>query len=90
MAYGGMAMISRMGGFEHWPWAYQGYLVLLYTPPVLMILPRLYHKRLIRNGQLDVARERRLALWQDWLFIALMTAIVGGISASMVWKSVLI
>jgi hypothetical protein len=89
MAYGGMAMVSQMGGLESQRWAYHGYLFLLATPPILMIIPRLYHKRLIRNGQIDVARERRLALWQDWLFIALMTAIVGAMSASMVWKSVL-
>jgi hypothetical protein len=89
MAYGGMAMVSQLGGLESHRWAYHGYLFLLATPPILMIIPRFYHKRLIRNEQVDVVQERRMALWQDWLFIALMTAIITALSASMVWKSVL-
>jgi hypothetical protein len=88
MAYGGMAMVQQLGGMEAQRWAYQGYMFLLVTPPILMLIPRFYHKRLIKNGLLDVGRERRKALWQDWLFIALMTAVIGVMSASMVWKTV--
>ena len=86
MAYGGMSMVSRMGGFEHWPWAYQGYLMLLYTPPVLMIIPRFYHKRLIKNSAVRIEREKRLAFWQDWSFVVVMTLVMGYLVASMVRK----
>jgi hypothetical protein len=89
MAYGGMAMAHQLGGLEAQRWAYHGYLFLLATPPVLMIIPRFYHKRLIKNVQINVAVERRKALWQDWIFITLMTAIIGATSASMVWKTVI-
>lgn len=86
MAYGGMAMASRMGGFERWPWAYQGYLMLLYSPPVMMIIPRLYHKRLIKNAHVHIEREKRLAFWQDWSFIAVMTLFMGYLTTSMLRK----
>jgi hypothetical protein len=87
IAYGGIAMITHLGGLESQPWAYQGYLALLYSPIVLMITPRLYHKRLIKNPDVDIDRERRLAFWLDWSFIA-VTALGGGaLAASMVWKT---
>ena len=85
-AYGGMAMVSHLGGLESQPWANQGYLALLYSPVALMITPRLYHKRLIKNPDVHIEREQRLAFWLDWSFIAVMTLGVGGLAASMVWK----
>ena len=87
LAYGGMSMVEQLGGLKSQLWAYHGYLFLLATPPVLMIISRFYHKRFIRAASLDVRREQRLAVWQDWIFIFLMTGVVGAISASMVWKS---
>jgi hypothetical protein len=88
MAYGGMAMVSQIGGLESHLWAYYGYLFLLATPPILMIIPRLYHKRLINNEDINIHREQHLALWQDWFFIFMMTVIIAVISSSMVWKTV--
>ncbi len=89
MAYGGMAMVSQLGGLKSQPWAYQSYLFLLASPPIMMIIPRVYHKRLIKNADVNIVREKRLALWQDWGFIVVMTFIVGCLCASMVWKSAL-
>ena len=86
IAYAGMAMVSQLGGFESQPWAHQGYLALLYSPVALMITPRLYHKRLIKNPKVDIERERRLAFWLDWSFISVMTLGIGYLAASMVWK----
>jgi hypothetical protein len=86
IAYGGVAMVSSLGGLEAQPWAYQGYLAVLFSPVALMITPRLYHKRLIKNPDVDIEREKRLAFWLDWSFIAVMTLGVGGLAASMVWK----
>jgi hypothetical protein len=88
MAYGGMTMVDQLGGLQAQRWAFQGYLFLLATPPILMLIPRFYHKRLIKDREVDVDRERRKALWQDWIFLALMTAVIGVLSASMVWKTV--
>jgi hypothetical protein len=87
IAYAGMAMLSQLGGFESQPWAHQGYLALLYSPIALMITPRLYHKRLIKNPNVHIERERRLAFWLDWSFIIVMTLGIGGLAASMVWKT---
>ena len=87
IAYGGMAMVSQLGGLESQPWAYQGYLALLYSPVVLMITPRLYHKRLIKNPAVHIEREKRLAFWLDWSFIVVMTLGLGFLAASMVWKA---
>lgn len=87
LAYSGMSMVEQMGGLESQIWAYHGCLFLLATPPVLMIISRLYHKRFIKNADLNVPREQRLAVWQDWVFIFLMTGVVGTITASMVWKT---
>ena len=86
IAYAGMAMVSQLGGIESQPWAYQGYLALLYSPIVLMITPRLYHKRLIKNPNVHIERERRLAFWLDWSFIIVVTLGIGYLAASMVWK----
>lgn len=86
IAYAGMAMVHHLGGIEAQPWANQGYLALLYSPVVLMITPRLYHKRLIKNPDVDIERERRLAFWLDWSFIFAMTGGIGALAASMVWK----
>ena len=44
-------------------------------------------KRLIRNPKVRIDREKRLAFWLDWSFIIVMTLGVGGLAASMVWKS---
>lgn len=88
LAYGGMSMAEQIGGLKSQPWAYHGYLFLLVTPPVLMVISRLYHKRFIKTASLNVRREQRLAVWQDWIFIFLMTGVVGAITASMVWKTV--
>lgn len=87
IAYAGMAMVVQRGGFESQPWAHQGYLALLYSPVALMITPRLYHKRLINNPNVDIERERRLAFWLDWSFIVVMTLGIGFLAASMVWKT---
>ncbi len=87
IAYAGMAMVSQLGGFESQPWAHQGYLALLYSPVVLMITPRLYHKRLIKNPDVHIERERRLAFWLDSSFIIVMTLGIGFMAASMVWKT---
>ncbi len=89
IAYGGMAMVTQLGGLEVQPWAEQGYLALLYSPIVLIITPRLYHKRLIKNPNVDIPRERRLAHLLDWSFIAVMTVGGGTLAASMVWKTAL-
>jgi len=86
IAYAGMAMVYQLGGLESHPWAYQGYLALLYSPVALMITPRLYHKRLIKNPNVHIERERRLAFWLDWSFIIVMTLGIGYLAASMVWK----
>ncbi len=86
IAYGGTAMVSQLGGLESQAWAYQGYLALLFSPVVLMITPRLYHKRLIKDPQVDIEREKRLAFWLDWSFIGVMGLGVGCLAASMVWK----
>jgi hypothetical protein len=87
VAFGGVAMIAQLGGFESHPWAYQGYLAALASPLILMITPRLYHKRLIKNPDVHIERERRMAFWLDWSFILVMTLGVGGLAASMVWKA---
>jgi hypothetical protein len=89
IAYAGMGMVSQLGGLESQPWAHQGYLVLLYSPVVLMITPRLYHKRLIKNPKVNIERERRLAFWLDSSFIVVMTIGIGYLAASMVWKTAL-
>jgi len=89
IAYAGMGMVSQLGGLESQPWAHQGYLALLYSPVALMITPRLYHKRLIKNPNVDIERERRLAFWLDWSFIIVMTLGIGFLAASMVWKTAL-
>jgi hypothetical protein len=60
--------------------------MLLYTPLVLMIIPRLYHKRLIKNAAVSIEREKRLAFWQDWSFIAVMALVMGYLAASMIRK----
>jgi hypothetical protein len=86
IAYGGMSMVSNLGGMDAQPWAHQGYLAVLYSPVVLMITPRLYHKRLIKNRNVDIERERRLAFWLDSSFIVVMTLGIGALAASMVWK----
>jgi hypothetical protein len=86
IAYGGMAMVSQLGGFEPQPWAHQGYLAVLYSPLALMITPRFYHKRLIKNPNVDIEREKRLAFWLDWSFIVVMTLGVGSLALSMVRK----
>jgi hypothetical protein len=86
IAYAGMTMVSQTGGLDSNPWAHQGYLALLYSPVVLMMTPRLYHKRLIKNPNVDIERERRLAFWLDWSFIIVMTLGIGALAASMVWK----
>lgn len=90
LAYGGMAMVAQVGGLDTHKWAYHGYIFLLATPPILMVIPRFYHKRLIRNPAINLVKEQRLALFQDWIFIFLMTAIVLAISASMIWKTALV
>lgn len=87
IAYAGMSMVTQLGGFESRPWAHQGYLALLYSPVVLMITPRIYHKRLIKNPKVHIERERRLASWLDWSFITVMTLGIGWLAASMVWKT---
>jgi hypothetical protein len=87
IAYGGMGMVSALGGLEAQTWAYQGYMALLFSPVVLMITPRLHHKRLIKNPDVDIDRERRLAFWMDWSFIILMTVGIGSLAASMVRKT---
>lgn len=86
MAYGGTAMVAQLGGLDDQPWANLGYLFLLSSPPILMITPRLVHKRLIKNADVDIERERRLAFWMDWSFIVLMTLIIGFLSSSMLRK----
>jgi hypothetical protein len=86
IAYGGMAMVVQVGGLESQRWAYQGYLALLYSPVVMMITPRLYHKRLIKNPDVDIEREKRLAFWLDWSFIVVMALGVGLLANSMLWK----
>jgi hypothetical protein len=55
-------MAHQLGGLETQRWAYHGYLFLLATPLILMIIPRFYHKRLINNMQINVAGERRKAM----------------------------
>ena len=87
IAYGGMGMVSQLGGLESQPWANQGYLALLYSPVVLMITPRLYHKRLIKNPNVQFEREKRLAFWLDWSFIAVMSLGVGALAAAMLRKT---
>lgn len=87
IAYAGVAMVSQLGGFESNPWAYQGYLAVLYSPLALMITPRLYHKRLIKSPTVQIERERRLAFWLDWSFIVVMNLGVGYLAASMIWKT---
>jgi hypothetical protein len=86
MAYGGMAMVTQLGGLEAQPWTSLGYRFLLISPPILMITPRLVHKRLIKSVDVDIERERRLAFWMDWIFIVVMTLIIGSVSVSMLWK----
>ena len=86
IAYGGFAMVSQLGGLESHPWANQGYLAALYSPVALMITPRLYHKRLIKNPNVHIERERRLAFWLDWSFIVVMAVGVGSLATSMVRK----
>ncbi len=86
IAYPGMVMVSRLGGMEVQTWAHHGYLALLYSPVVLMITPRIYHKRLIKNPDVNIERERRIAFWLDLSFIILMTLGIGALAASMVWK----
>jgi hypothetical protein len=61
-------------------------LPLLYSPAVLIITPRVYHKRLIKNPNVHIERERPLAFWRDWSFIIVMTLGIGYLAASMVWK----
>ena len=51
-----------------------------------MITPRIYHKRLIKNPDVNIERERRIAFWLDLSFIILMTLGIGALAASMVWK----
>jgi len=80
-------MVSQLGGLESQRWAYQGYLALLFSPVVLMITPRLYHKRLIKNPDVHIEREKRLAFWMDSSFIVVMTLGVGLLAASMVRKA---
>ncbi len=87
IAYAGMAMVSQIGGLAAQPWAYQGYLALLASPVVLMITPRLYHKRLIKNPNVNIEHERRLAFWLDSSFIITMGLGIGALAASMVWKT---
>jgi hypothetical protein len=89
MAYGGMSMVSLIGGLDAQPWAYQGYLFLLLSPAILMITPRFVHKRLIKNPAVEIERERRVAFMMDWSFIAVMTLIFGSLTVSMVWKTAL-
>ena len=87
MAYGGVAMANQLGGVNSQAWMFHGYLFLLGTPIILMVIPRFYHKRIIKDVELDIAKEQRLALWQDWVFIVLMSALLAAISGSMVWKT---
>jgi hypothetical protein len=87
IAWGGVAMVVPLGGFESQPWAYQGYLAVLASPPILMITPRLYHKRLIKNPDVHIERERRMAFWLDSSFICVMGLGVGFLATSMVWKT---
>ena len=89
IAYAGMAMVSQLGSLESQPWAHQGYLALLYSPIALMITPQLYHKRLIKNPNVHIERERRLAFWMDWSFIIVMTLGIGYLVVSMVRKTTL-
>jgi len=86
IAYGGMAMVAQLGGLQSQPWAYQGYLALLFSPLVLMITPRLYHKRLIQDPGVDIEREKRLAFWLDSGFIVVMSLGLSGLVTSMVLK----
>lgn len=90
LAFGGMAMVHQIGGLDLHRWAYHGYLFLLATPPILMAIPRFYHKRLINNSQLNLMQEQRKARIQDWLFILLMSGVILAISASMMWKTALL
>jgi hypothetical protein len=86
IAYGGISMVVHLGGLEAQSWANQGYLAALYSPIALMITPRLYHKRLIKNPNVDIRREKRLAFWLDWSFILVMMVGIGALAASMVRK----
>jgi len=86
IAYGGVAMVSHLGGFDAQPWARQGYLAALFSPLILMLTPRLVHKRLIKNPGVNIERERRVAFWMDWIFIVGMTLGVALLTASMVRK----
>lgn len=86
IAYGGMVMIVKMGGLDAHVWAYQAYWFLLVTPPILMIIPRFYHKRFIKDPNVDIAREKRSAFWQDWGFIIIMTLFMAALVLSMIRK----
>jgi len=86
IAYGGVAMVSHLGGLDAQPWARQGYMAALASPPILMITPRLVHKRLIKNPDVHIEREKRLAFWMDWIFIVGMTLGVALLAISMVRK----
>jgi len=47
---------------------------------------RRYHKRLIKNPNVDIRREKRLSFWLDWSFIVGMAVGIGALAASMVRK----
>lgn len=90
IAYGGMVMVERLGGLEPNPWAHQAYWFLLATPPILMIIPRFYHKRFIQDPEIDFAYEKRKAFWQDWIFIVLMALMMGALVYTMMYKTPLL
>jgi hypothetical protein len=62
-------------------------LPLVYSPAVLIITPRVYHKRLIKNPNVHIEREKPLAFWRDWSFVIVMTLGIGYLAAPMVWKT---
>jgi hypothetical protein len=87
IAYGGMMMVTQIGGLEVNGWASQAYGFLLATPPILMITTRFFHKRFIQDATLNIARQKLTAFWQDWLFIIVMILMMVALTFSMLQKT---
>ncbi len=87
IAIGGMAMLAQRGGVAAHAWAAEAYYILFFVPPIYIVSSRIWHRRFIKAVNINIEREKRIAFWQDWLYVIGMTAAVLFLSSTMTFDT---
>ncbi len=87
IAIGGLAMLAQKGGLDAHAWAAEAYHILFFIPPIYIVSSRIWHRRFIKAVNINIARETRIAFWQDWGYVIGMTAAVLLLSSTMIFDT---